>query len=225
MKIFLIQRLRSAVGSFIYLAICTRPEILFAVNQASKHYQEPTEHDWKNVVQIFRYLKRTSGYGILFKGKGNLKTHVDSNYGGDKETRKSITGFIFFIGSGPTSWNSKAQDCIATSTAEAEYYTLNECAKQGLWYRNFMYELYGKDICIKIHMDNRAAIYNANNETINQRSKHFDIKYHKVRELIKEEKIELQYIESKNYIADGFTKFLNGNKMQEFLDKVLYKFK
>jgi len=93
-----------------------------------------------------------------------------------------------------------------------------------------MYELYEKDLCIKIHMDHQAAIYNANNETINQRSNHINIKYYKVRELIKEEKIELQYIESNNNIADGFTKFLNGNKgvrgyMQEFLDKVLYKFK
>ena len=83
---------RSAVGSLIYLAICTRPDILFDVNQASKHCQESTDQDWKNVVQIFRYLKRISGYGILFKRKGNLKTHVDSDYGGDNETRKSTIG-------------------------------------------------------------------------------------------------------------------------------------
>ena len=98
---------RSAVGSLIYLAICTRPDIMFSVNKVAQHCKEPKVKDWRNIIQIFRYLKGAKYYGILFNGEECLKTYVDSDYANDKETRRSTTGFIYFMGSGPTSWYSK----------------------------------------------------------------------------------------------------------------------
>ena len=182
-----------------------------------------TVKDWKNVIQIFRYLKEAKYYGILFNGEKCLKIYVDSDYANDKETRRSTTGFIYFVGSGPTSWYLKLQKCVATSIAEAKYYGLCEYAKQALWYRNILGEIKDQRECIKIYIDNQAAIYNAENNTINSISKHIDIKYHKIRELIRERKVELEYIESKNNKTDGLTKFLNKYKMQNFRNSLLYK--
>jgi len=215
---------RCAVGSLLYLAICTRPDILFSVSRASRYSQKPTLKNWKELVQIFKYLQGTKSYGILYKGKADLKTFVDSDYGGDIITRRSTTGYIHFMGNGPTSWYSKLQKCIALSTAEAEYYGLCECAKRTLWYNYILRELNYKREGIKIYVDNQATIYIAENETINDKSRHIDIKYHKIRELIKQKIIKLEYIKTNENLADGLTKYLNGNKMTEFRERLLFKF-
>ena len=67
--------------------------------------------------------------------------YADADYGGDTITSKSTSGFLIMLGNSPTSWNSKLQHCVATSTAEAEYYSISDCAKYGLWYMNVMNEL------------------------------------------------------------------------------------
>jgi len=86
------------------------------------------------------------------------------------------------MGNGPTSWYSKLQQCVAVSTVESEYYALNECARQCMWYKNLFDELSQEKRCISINTYNKAAIYNCENETINPKSKHIDIKYHQIRD-------------------------------------------
>eukprot|EP00833_Pecoramyces_ruminatium_P011916 jgi/Orpsp1_1/1185948/evm.model.c7180000096179.1 len=199
-----------AVGSLLYLAMGTRPDIMYAVSKASRKNKNPTYEDWMNVLRIFRYIKGTKYYSIKFNRSINIKVYVDADLGGDKETKRSTTGFIILMGSAPVSWYSKLQHCISISTAESEYYSLNECALKCLWLMNLLNEL-GLDInCITINIDNKAAIYNSKNETINPKSRHIDLRYHKIRELIKEKKINLKYIKSQFNLADGLTKYLNG---------------
>jgi len=113
--------------------------------------------------------------------------------GWDKETRRSTTGFIIFMGSAPITWYSKFQHpaAISISTTESECYNLNEYALKCMWIRNFLNELGIKVNCIIIYIDNKAAIYDNESETINPKSRHIDLKYHKIREFIKEDKIEL----------------------------------
>ena len=74
-----------------------------------------------------------------------------------------------------------------------------------------------------IHVDNKAAMYNCQNQSINKRSKHINIKYHHIRSLIKNNKIKLKYIKSNDNIADGFTKYLNNTLMDNFRNSVLTK--
>ena len=142
---------------------------------------------------------------------------------GDKETRRSTTGFIIFMGSSPVTWYSKLQHCVAISTAESEYYSLNDCALKCMWMRNFLNELNIKVNCITINIDNKAAIYNSKIETINQKSRYIDLKYHKIRELIKEGKIDLKYIKSQDNLADGLTKYLNSTLIKRFKNSLLCK--
>ena len=95
----------------LYLAISTRPDILFSVSKASRKSDNPTYEDWYNVLKIFRYLKGNPNYGIKFTYTNtfNFNVYVDADLGGDKETRKSTTGFVMMINSTPTSWYSKLQ--------------------------------------------------------------------------------------------------------------------
>jgi len=126
------------------------------------------------------------------------------------------------MNSAPTSWYSKLQHCVSVSTAESEYYGIYECARHCLWYRNVFKELGLKQDTITINTDNKAAIYNCENETINPKSKHIDLRYHSIRELIKKNYINLKYIKSENNLSDGFTKYLNSTLMTRFRNNILY---
>jgi len=110
---------RCAIGSVLYLAICTRPDIIFAVSKAARKSKNPTLEDWENVKRIHRYLKGTANFGLRFSTSESIEAYVDADYAGDEETRRSTTGFIICMGETPTSWCSKLQHCVSTSTAEA----------------------------------------------------------------------------------------------------------
>jgi len=213
---------RSIIGNLLYLAICTRPDIIYAVSKASRKAKEPTEEDWKNALKILGYLKSTLDYGLKFSNNFNITAYSDSDFAGD-ETRRSTTGYIITIGNTPVSWCSKLQTCVSTSTAEAEYYSLSECSKQCIWYMNFLNELNFNINTININVDNKAAISISENNIINQKSKHIDIRFHYIRELISENKIKLKYIKSKYNTSDGLTKFLGSNQMTIFRNQILQK--
>lgn len=219
-----VKKYQQVIGSLLYLATCTRPDIIFSVIKASRNASKPTLYDWENVKKILRYLKGNANYGIKFTTTKDLNICVDADYAGDEETRRSTTGFIISFGSGPVSWSSKLQHCIALSTAESEYYAIVECAKECLWLQNILNELGINDKDMIINSDNQAAIYNCENNTINPKSKHIDIRYHKIRELIENNVIKIKYIKTTNNLADGFTKYLNGKLMNQFRNNLLVKF-
>ena len=95
---------RSAIGNLLYLAICTRPDILFGVTRAARKVHQPTLKDWENVLKIFRYLRGSMNYGIKVEKNMNLKIFVDADYAGDSGSRKSTSGFLMMMGPTPTSW-------------------------------------------------------------------------------------------------------------------------
>jgi len=150
---------------------------------------------------------------------------LDAVYAGDIDTRKSTSGFLMMIGDAPTSWYSKLQHCVATSTTESEYSSENECAKHSLWYMYFLRELNINPNYVIINVDNKSTIYNCQNHSINAKSKHFDIKYHHIRNLVKKDKIRLTYIKSENNLANGFTKYLNNSLMDKFRNTLLERIK
>jgi len=87
---------------------------------------------------------------------------------------------------------------------------------------NILKELDFKINFININVDNKATIYNSKNQSINPKTKHIDIRFHYVRELIKENKIKLNYVKSEKNLADGFTKYLNNTLMDNFRQSILY---
>ena len=113
-----------------------------------------------------------------------FKVYVDVDLGGDKDTRRSTTDVNEFSSNKLTSWYSKLQHRIFVSTAESEYYGIHEYARHCLWYRNIFKELGLNNNSITINIDNKATIYNCENETINLKSKYIDLRYHSIRKLI-----------------------------------------
>ena len=129
---------QSAVGSLLYLAIRSRPDIAFAVNNVARFCSRPTKEHWTAVKRIFRYLSGTTHFGLLYTrgvGSDTLVGYADADWGGDCNDCKSTSGYLFQIGGTPVTWRSNKQSCIALSTAEAEYMALSSAAQEAIWLR------------------------------------------------------------------------------------------
>lgn len=113
---------REAIGSLMYLAVATRPDISFAVNYASRFMEKPAEVHVNAVKRILKYLKATADFGILFK---NIKIiffgFSDADYAGDLDSRRSTLGYVFMLGDSAISWCSERQKSVALFTTESEY--------------------------------------------------------------------------------------------------------
>ncbi|XP_047116008.1 secreted RxLR effector protein 161-like [Schistocerca piceifrons] len=125
----------------MYLSTVTRPDITFAVNKAARAMEKPTTEDWNRVKRIFRYLKGTLNFGIVYNKKEELKIYADADFAGDNRTRRSTTGILAKYSGGAVSWTSQLQKVVATSTTEAEIIAASEGAKELVWLRRLLSEL------------------------------------------------------------------------------------
>uniref|UniRef100_A0A1X7VSJ3 Reverse transcriptase Ty1/copia-type domain-containing protein n=1 Tax=Amphimedon queenslandica TaxID=400682 RepID=A0A1X7VSJ3_AMPQE len=143
--------------------------------------------------------------------------YSDSDWGGDLDDRKSTSGFVLQICHGPVSWQSRKQSCVALSTSEAEYITLTSAAQEVVSLRQLLSELDQQSKRkITIYEDNQSAICLARNPQFHGRSKHIAIKYHYIRDQVKDGTVDLKNCKTEEMLADIFTKELSGEKF-EFL--------
>jgi hypothetical protein len=134
--------------------------------------------------------------------------YVDAD-GGTNPHRKSISGYVFTIAGGAVSWSSKKQSVTALSTVESEYVATMHATKQLLWHRYLFNELNipqpEKSI---LWSDNQAAIAISHNPEFHARTKHIDISLHFLRDHVEAGTMEIQYVPSRENLADIFTKGL-----------------
>lgn len=207
---------REAVGSLIYLSVATRPDITFAVHQASRYLENPTTMHWKAVKRIIKYLKGTIGYGLFFKcgKKKELLAYSEADYAGELE-RRSTTGFVLKFASGTISWNSQRQKSVALSTTDSEYMAACQTAKEIAWVKSLIKELLNlKDVPTTLHMDNQNAICLVKNPVYHKRVKHIDVRFHYVRERYAAKEFSLEYVASDEQQADILTKPLPRQQFQ-----------
>ena len=214
-KLFDTQTYQSAVGSLLYLSTRTRPDINFAVCNVAKYSSKPTEKHWVAVKQIFRYLRGTTSLGLLYSRQqcNNFVGFSDSDWAGDRSDRKSTSGYCFQLSNSLISWRTHKQTCVALSTAEAEYIALAGTAQEAVWLANLINCLqFNYEYPVTIYEDNQSAICLANNPINHPKTKHISIKYHYIRDLIKDSKITLKYCPTGKMLVDIFTKPIAGEK-------------
>ena len=163
-----------------------------------------------------RYLKSTVGAGLQYGGaiddskRNLLEVYVDSDHAGDKETRRSRTGYIVMLNGGPISWQSKLQSAVALSSTEAEYYALTDAVQEAIWIRQLMEKIGFKiEDPTPVYEDNKGAKDLANNPMYHKRTRHIDIKYHFVRRYVQRGLVSVVATRSLNQYADFLTKPLN----------------
>jgi hypothetical protein len=213
---------KQIVGSLMYLT-ATRPDIMYAVSLISRYMENPKEIHLLAAKRIFRYLQGTADFGLLYK-KGehsDLMGFTDSDYAGDQDDRKSTSGYVFMLGTGAVSWSSKKQPIVTLSTTEAEFVAAASCACQAIWLRRILEEIQFKQQgATSIYCDNSSTIKLSRNLVLHGRSKHIDVKYHFLRDLAKDEVINLIFCRSEDQVADIFTKPLKTplfHKLKELL--------
>jgi hypothetical protein len=199
----------------------TCPDIVFAVGVVTRFTKAPREAHLEAAIHIMRYLKGTMHLAILYR-RGEKVTpsrYSDSDFQGDPDQRRSTSGYLFNIGSGPTSWRSKLQDEIAESSSEAEYRAYAEALKEALWLRNFFEDI-GMSLTkpLIIYCDNQSCIALAKNPVQHARTKHLERQCHFIRHQIKQGRIELVYVKSKDQLADINTKALPKPRFLELRD-------
>ena len=199
---------REAVGSLMYLATGTRPDIAFAVSVVSQKLDCATAADWSSVKRIFRYLRGSLSHGILYQsdcGK-TLEVFSDADYAQDVETRRSTSGVICMFGGGAIAWISQKQRCIALSTTEAELIASNEAGKLAIWLQRLMSDLTVIDDVPVLRCDNLATVKLVKNPEFHKRSKHIETRYFWVREKCEAGDLRIQHVAGVNQVADVFTK-------------------
>ena len=201
---------QAAVGSLLYLSTKTRTDIAFAVGNVAHFCAEPTNQHWTAVKRIFRYLKGTSEFGLLYSRIAtSCVGFSDADRGGSIDDRKSTSGYLFKIGGTAVSWRSNKQSCVALSTAEAEYVALAAAAQEAIWLQQLTCDILGKPVEeVEIFEDNQSAICLAINPQFHGRTKHIEIKYHFIQDQVEKDNIKLVYCRSEDMVADMLTKSL-----------------
>lgn len=211
---------RQAVGCLIYLVSGSRPDISFAVSKLSQFLEKPLQLHWTAVKRVMRYLSGTRTEGIMYDGARGIEIEgfSDSDYAGDILKRKSTSGYVFLIAGGAVSWKSKKQPVTATSTCEAEYIACCAASKEAIWLSRILGDIRMLAIPqqVTIGIDNNGTIHLASNPTINERSKHIDVKFHFVRESVASKKIKIIHCSTENQLADPLTKPLDSVKLERF---------
>lgn len=201
---------REAVGSLLYLAVGTRPDISYAVSTVARYCSSPTMEHWKAVKHIFRYLQATESLGLTFKPADHIEFKAFSDASWNREAgHKSISGYLVTLNDTPIEWGSKKQPIIATGTMEAEYIAAYTVTLKIMALQNMMEEVgLETNKPIPLFCDNDPAVNLANNPISNSRSDHIDRQFHKVREQVQAGNVEVNPISGKLQPADIFTKAL-----------------
>jgi ATP-binding cassette subfamily B (MDR/TAP) protein 1 len=120
----------------MYAMVCSRLDLAHALSVVSRFIANPGKKHWRVVQWIFRYLRGTSNTCLQFeKSRDGLVGYVDSDYAGDLNNRRSLTGYVFTIGGCGVSWKASLQATVALSTTEAEYMAISEACKEAIWLR------------------------------------------------------------------------------------------
>uniref|UniRef100_A0A2N9EGT6 CCHC-type domain-containing protein n=1 Tax=Fagus sylvatica TaxID=28930 RepID=A0A2N9EGT6_FAGSY len=181
----------SAVECLMYAMVCTRPDLAHAVSTVSRQ-----------------------------PGTNSVVGYVDADYAGEVDDRRSTTGYVFTLSGGPICWKSTLQSIVTMSITEAEYMAVAEAAKEALSLKGLVKELGLNQSGVQMHCDSQSAIYLAKNQVYHARTKHIDVRFHKIRELIVTGDIILKKVHTSENAADMLTKPVTTTKFKHCLDLV-----
>ncbi|CAN6700242.1 unnamed protein product [Malus baccata var. baccata] len=213
---------RSIVGGLQYLTL-SRLDIAYAVNQVCQFMHAPRTTHLQSAKRILRYVKGTLSHGLLFHKAphSNLYGFSDSDWAGSVDDRRSTTGACIFLGPNLLTWTAKKQSTVSRSSTEAEYRALATTAAEIRWFCYLFREL---GIALRvppcIFVDNMSALHIAANPIFHARTRHIEIDYHFVRELLHFGVLRTRYVPSAHQLADIFTKGVTRERFHSLVPKL-----
>lgn len=201
----------------------TRPDICYAVSALSQFMCKPRYIHLVAAKHILRSLCETIGYGLKYTSTADLKLqgYTNSDWAGSVTDRKSTFGCCFNLGSAMISWCSRKQTSLAISTAKAKYIAACVATREVVWLRNLLARLFGQSMePTVIHYDNQSYVKLSINPVFHDRTKHVEIKYHYIKDMVQRKAIQLRYICTDEQTADILTKPLSRLKFVYFREKL-----
>jgi hypothetical protein len=203
------------VGSLLYAAIITRPDIARATSKLSQFLHNPSDEYHQAADQCLRYLYTTRHLAIQYDGDKNCEALLiasDASFADDPDDRKSSQGYLIKLFGGPVAWKASKQATVTTSTTEAELLALEHTVKEGFalerLFRDIQLELHSG---LKFHCNNTQTIrlIVENSIWLKTRLRHVDIQNMWLKQEYRKARFEISYLATAEMPADGLTKYVN----------------
>ncbi|GJS26881.1 retrotransposon protein, putative, ty1-copia subclass [Tanacetum coccineum] len=191
--------------------VCLLKKSLYGLKQSPRQ--------WYQELHVIVVLKFEGWFVGLVYGRDQGKHvdvdgFVDADYAKDPDKGRSITGYVFMVHGCVVSWKATLQHVVALSTTEAEYMALTEAVKESIWLKGLLIELGVNLRSVIVNCDNQSAIHLSRNAMFHERTKHINVRYHFIREIVESKEIEVAKIGTKDNAADAFTKVVPGPKFK-----------
>jgi hypothetical protein len=220
-----IELYQSKVGTLLYLANQTRPDILYAVNMHSRYCKSPRMHDMTTINHLLQYCIGTPEMGLTFTSANDITLYasVDASYG-NHDDRRSHTGCTLHLGatSGAFISRSRKQTVTADSSTVAEFIACHTAAQEIMWARSMLTELgYPQNHPTVMYEDNKSTIHMLHNDSHTAKTKHIDIRYNLIREQVRNGEINPVHCPTESMTADILTKALVPTPYVRLRDQLL----
>jgi len=218
---------RMIVGSLLYLACWSRPDISYAVSELSRFVSSAGEVQMKAAQRVLRYLKGTKELGLQYTKMSDptnvLWGYVDSDWAGCLDTRKSTSGYVLLFNGCAISWKSKRQSVVALSSAEAEFMAASSLVQEVVAIRKLLERLgIPQKNPTVIGEDNRTCVaWSEGSVGGSDRAKHIDLRKHFVHEAVQANHIKLEPVRSSDNLADLFTKPLPRSCFESLRNRIM----
>jgi hypothetical protein len=230
---------RKLVGSLLYVANGSRPDVAYACSTLGQFLSKPKNNHLKAAFKVLKYLTSTAELALHYpiQPDAQLYGYTDADFAACKMTSRSRCGYIFKLGDSTITWCSQKQTTVSQSTCESEFYGITASSREGLSLRRLLFEMLNfktfpdemedkiaaavvrcrpknEEIRQKVDgfhllVDNVAAIHVATDLSSSKVMKHVRVREHFVREHVKAGRITLKWVQTRDQVADIFTKPLS----------------
>jgi hypothetical protein len=222
------SRYRTGVGMLLYMIKHSRPDMANAIRELTKCLDGPSKAAYKEMLRVIKYLLDTPNKGLkiepiqIDKFEWELILFTDSDWAGDKDDRRSISGYMLFLNGVLICWRSKSQKTVALSSSEAEFYACGEAVKEIPFVVQILLFLgIPVKLPIEVWVDNIGAIFMSENSTSSSRTRHMDTRFRYIEQLQEDGLIKLKFVPTKENIADVATKNVSADIMGAHINKYL----
>ena len=192
------------VGSLLHSCNTTRPDISFVCSLLSRYLRDPRRCHWNAARSVLRYLKKTRDLRIVYGSHVDRKEHYlhghsDAYYAGDRMERKLTSDHVFKYFHAAISWRSKKQTIVTRSSCESEYVSMSFALREAIWLGRLFKDDFGiinhdSKESIMLFADNQGAMKMAPKDSVNERSKHVEVKNNFIRHHVQTGNVKLEFL-------------------------------
>eukprot|EP00937_MAST-01D_sp_MAST-1D-sp2_P007065 g7065.t1 len=215
---------RGLLGRLLWISVCCRPDIAWAVNYCARYAHDPGKLTWTALSRIARYLKHTRGHGLRYRSGTsphvNLEVHVDADHAECPTTRRSTPGAVYTVNGVAVYWRSRRQSKAVRSSTEAEMLAVAGVCTDIAYSRRILADMQQAPAGpTTVYCDNAGAARNTKYPT-NRRTKHMNLHYAVARDHVTDGTTSFKDIDTADNPADQLTKPLGPTKAQQHRETI-----